>query len=1041
MHNTLCLYLRNSPNFRKLLTIVFLFASATLFAQQRIGDFTAYSKESGLGQNVYHNVIETSDGYWWISSDNGVFRFDGKRFTHFNAFFDNPNSLSDNNVTDLTEDNNGNLWMAGLEHGLTRYNLKTGRFRKYPVLSKDNNPTAYGVLCVYKDSNGYIWAGTKGRGLAKYDAVKDTFRFFYPDSTKSKDGSRYGENVVAGIIEDNTNNNWLWLSCFDGLYLFDKTSEKFIAKFWYTEKGRLDIDFSFLCITQAGENLYLGSWFQGLFVFNKKNKQFTLVPYYNPGKHPYKYCVLDAQAVNDSVVYLAAINDGMLAYSIKEKKIYAAINPKDAAQINNQVNIQRISLTTHSGLFAGGNSAIYQRFPQPGFINGFINYSYTSLFPNDNTRQVSTLLHDEKRNGYWVAFDNNQGIYFYDSSFSSRRFYPYPALGPTWFTSLALDGNSRLWACGTDGRLYSIDEKKAKIIPLNISPVTDKIYGGNSIHSLASDHSGNIWMIGSLKCYHVNTGSEQSEVYDLSEMLRTYPAGNFAAKTQIRVDQNDNAWVGTNNGLIMLDIRTHKVNYFSGQVNANCILAPTPVKSIAIDKNNKLWIGYFSEGIQVLDLNTMTITQSFTTRNGLQTMEINYLAADSSGNIAACLTSGLGIYSDKTGEWQFFNLRDGLRIDYLDLPVWTNDKGEFILDQKGSLLTLNYPRFWTSQQLVPVHIASFTVNGKPYSSEVQPDYITSVELGPGTKEIQLAFSAFNWQSPLRTNYFYRVEGIHKTAEWLQTDNAVVSFTGLASGHYVFQFYALLADGSKTAERQLKIYIRPPFYKTLWFIAVVGFAIVLILYSLYRYRINQLKKIQHMRNNISRNLHDDIGSTLTNISFLNELAKRNLDVPNKAKEYLVKSEGDIKKVSENLGDIVWNINPQYEDFAQLFIRMKHYAAEMMEGCGIDCLINFPEDMQSVKLTMEKRRNLYLIFKEAVNNIAKYSQARHVKIEFSKARKYLHLHIEDDGKGFDEAAVKQGNGLNNMKQRAGLCNATIQINSQLNKGTMVHLQMPI
>ncbi len=202
-----------------------------------------------------------------------------------------------------------------------------------------------------------------------------------------------------------------------------------------------------------------------------------------------------------------------------------------------------------------------------------------------------------------------------------------------------------------------------------------------------------------------------------------------------------------------------------------------------------------------------------------------------------------------------------------------------------------------------------------------------------------------------------------------------------------------------------------------------------------------KKLQLIRDEIARDLHDDIGASLSNINILNALAKRNSSNPDKANEYLDKASEDIQHVSESLSDIVWNINPKYDNPENLFIRLRRYAADMMDGKGISYEINFPENVSGIHFNMEKRRDFYLIYKEAINNLIKYSQAKKVVVHIKLSEENLHLSIADDGIGFDKETVINGNGLDNMKHRAGIWNAHLTILSKPGIGTTVELLLPL
>ena len=227
----------------------------------------------------------------------------------------------------------------------------------------------------------------------------------------------------------------------------------------------------------------------------------------------------------------------------------------------------------------------------------------------------------------------------------------------------------------------------------------------------------------------------------------------------------------------------------------------------------------------------------------------------------------------------------------------------------------------------------------------------------------------------------------------------------------------------------------------------GFALAFLLAFAYFNRFHLKKKLEQkenllaIRNNISQDLHDDIGASLSNINILNELARRNINQPGKSEEYLSKASEDIQRISESLSDIVWNINPRYDDLKNLFVRMKRYAADMLDGKNINGQFDFPEQAEKPLLLMTQRRDLYLIFKEAVNNLAKYSQAKNAVISVRTGEQHIFLEVKDDGIGFDQKNTRAGNGLQNMQQRAALLKGQLDLQTSPGKGTQLRLVMPV
>jgi len=1023
---------------RQLLFFIIIFLSLTVCSQQRIGNFIAYSKENGLGQHTFSKVFESSDGYLWVGSNSGLFRFDGKRFQQISSLYYNSNSPGDNSIVDFEEDDLGNLWIAGFRYGITKYNLKTGLFRQYKRLSADSTET-YGTPCIYKDNQGTLWIGTAGRGLAKYLPKKDTFQLFYPDPLKATDGSMRAENNVTGITEDNHDKNILWLSCLDGLYSFNKKTNVFIYHAFNYPGNKIKNVNYFLCIEQWGNYLYMGTWYEGLIVFDKTTNQFKRIPYKNPGRNDYHYSILDLQLLGDSVIYMACINDGLLGYHIKTQTISAALTQFDVKQLNTEIGIQRLSLTQHAGFFAGGNAGIYQLHPNYNRFANQINYPADKIFSDVDTYLTATV-YDVSRKGYWASFYNYNGLVFFNAEFSTWQIFPAKKNKDSWFRDVAIDANNDVWAIDNKGQLYFTDMDKKNTVPANGFPGAAVSTAGNKLLEIESDSKGNIWLAGNKEVYHYTVSNKKLSTYiiPLQQFLKHSKSG---IKSLVLVtDSKNNAWAATNAGLFKFDVTTNQVNYFYDSVNTKQPLASNNIKSITIDKQDNVWLGYYSEGIQVLNTDNLTIAKRFTTENGLPAMEINYLACDSKNNILVCLNNGLAIYTTTINNWQIINGRDGLKRDYLDVPVFASSNGQIILEQVNSGLVFNLDSLWGNKDSTFTHITSLKINGSDYKAATLPDYISSIELPSVIKDIHIEFAATNWQLPFSTKYFYRVDGIHKPGYWIAAHEAMINLTGLSSGNYTFRFYAVTADGVKTNERTLQIKINPPFYKTWWFILLCLLALSGILYSIYKYRNNQLKKVQFIRNSISRDLHDDVGATMTSISILSEVASQKVQQQQTEAAHQMMNQIGVSSrlLLQNLDDIIWSINPQNDSIEKIVLRIKELATEVMELNKITYQLDFDSHFSNITIPMQNRRHLFLIFKEALNNMVKYASCKNAVLSMHIKEHTLTLVIEDDGIGFDTKNFIAGNGLYNMRQRATEMKAALLVHSTPGKGTTITLR---
>jgi two-component system sensor histidine kinase UhpB len=218
-------------------------------------------------------------------------------------------------------------------------------------------------------------------------------------------------------------------------------------------------------------------------------------------------------------------------------------------------------------------------------------------------------------------------------------------------------------------------------------------------------------------------------------------------------------------------------------------------------------------------------------------------------------------------------------------------------------------------------------------------------------------------------------------------------------------------------------------------------IALLLVNRYRVlnRAKRLAEIEQVRNTIARDLHDDIGSTLSTINIISNLAMR--ENVNGNNHHLSRIAEQSSKMMESMTDMVWSINPINDSIEKVMVKMKVFATEILEPKDIKVRFFGEDSLNGLSLDAEKRKNLFLIFKEAVNNAAKYSEATEVNIALRQSEGKLTMSVHDNGKGFIEANIKTGNGLANLKSRANSMHAELDLYAAENKGTRIELVLPI
>jgi signal transduction histidine kinase len=225
--------------------------------------------------------------------------------------------------------------------------------------------------------------------------------------------------------------------------------------------------------------------------------------------------------------------------------------------------------------------------------------------------------------------------------------------------------------------------------------------------------------------------------------------------------------------------------------------------------------------------------------------------------------------------------------------------------------------------------------------------------------------------------------------------------------------------------------------TWWFRTLMVLAVVSAAYGFYQFRLNQALKLQAIRDRIASDLHDEVGSNLSNIYIFSNVAQQKANANQQTAPLLQKIMDYTQQSMEAMNDIVWMINTRNDRFENIIVRMRTLAAELTETSDCALQMNFDESLNDVKLNMEERKNFYLIYKEAINNLVKYAGCKNVWVDMSLRQNTVTLIIRDNGKGFDVANTSTGNGIFNMKKRAEFLNGTFRVDSKIGEGTTLQL----
>jgi ligand-binding sensor domain-containing protein/two-component sensor histidine kinase len=313
------------------------------------------------------------------------------------------------------------------------------------------------------------------------------------------------------------------------------------------------------------------------------------------------------------------------------------------------------------------------------------------------------------------------------------------------------------------------------------------------------------------------------------------------------------------------------------------------------------------------------------------------------------------------------------------------------------------------------------------------------EIPPGNHRFEFHYTSPYLSDPRRIRFRYRLEGVDD--RWIEVSGTqrVAHYTNLPPGRHRFRVTVGTAEGAwREDEAAVEFALAPHFHQTPWFYALCALGVALLAYGGHRYRVRRLLEVERVRTRIASDLHDDIGASLSQIAILSEVARRRVDT-GEATEPLDRIGRLSRESVDAMSDIVWAIDPQKDRLAHLTQRLRGLAAEVLDPAGLDYRFDADDPTQDVRLGADVRRQVFLVFKEALNNVVRHSGARHVDIRLVRQDGRLVLRIADDGRGFDPAAALDGNGLRSMRRRAEAVAGTLDLGPSA-EGTAVTLSIP-
>jgi ligand-binding sensor domain-containing protein/signal transduction histidine kinase len=559
-------------------------------------------------------------------------------------------------------------------------------------------------------------------------------------------------------------------------------------------------------------------------------------------------------------------------------------------------------------------------------------------------------------------------------------------------------------------------------------------FAGDNIDVLYEDSRGDVWIsTNSASAHSLNRWQRSSNM--LRDYTQALPLLKQKRASAFGEDTSGNIWIGLiDDGGI--------VRYRHGQFQA--VAAPQRafsglVRAIYPDRSGRMWVATSRSGLVRIDGANLDgpHLQPYTLAEGLSSNDVYCITQDEFGQIYVGTSSGVDRLDPASGLIRRFTIADGLA------------QGAVVLARRDRIGALWFVTNKGVSRLIPAHIQPpseprvlihrLRILGEPYPiSELGETALSGIVISPERNTIQMDFSAPDFRLGSPVQYQYRLEGASLGWGPLSSEHSV-HFANLAPGDYRFLVRAV-ASHVVGPSASVSFRVVPPFWRQWWFLNGASILTAAALYVLHQMRLRRAMEIERVRTRIATDLHDDIGSSLSQIAILSEVVGQSFDGHHRAeREVLSRIAGTSRELIQSMSDIVWAINPEKDHLRDLSLRMRRFASDMLTARCIDFTFRAPGPEQDIRVGADFRRHVFLIFKESVNNIVEHSGCSRAFIDFALEKHSLVLRIQDNGKGLDLSECETGHGLASMRARAGILRGALEVRS--GQGTEVCLRVPL
>jgi ligand-binding sensor domain-containing protein len=972
--------------------VFLIFYSVIIMSFAQLSEYSFFNRQTGISNNTITDLYLDSDGFLWLATIDGLNRFDGNDFKKYKYYNNDSLSVPSNNITSVSEDSHGDLWVSTWGSGIARYSKRKQIFQR--IKFKDQENVVKSLLNI---NDSILFICTWGEGFLIYNKFSGNYEKVKITEKKSL------KNQVRKIIS-NTDNHYFILTT-EGLFNFDLKDRELKPLEKKLEKMLVNKDIRDVII--KNDHLYIATYLSGFAIINLAD--FSVTAFTKSNSNIKSNNVNDLHFINETT-FLIGTWSGLQVFDTKNLTI---LDKKEKFPTLSEKNIKEIIQITKNSFAVSTTNGFHIIKEKDKAVMNFSEVKYQNeLYETGAVLQV----YKDSEEKLWIA--TQKGVFRTRIPLQENEKYLEADFNlKSGVFHFAEDQFNNIWMASQDG-LFSYKNKNLSHYERDGSDSTSLFT--RHLSSLYSD--GDILWIGSAKGLEKHViGSKKFTHYKPMRKKKNCEV------LQIIKSSDEKLILATEFGLQEFDI---KAETFTIRKTKNKNLDMS-IASVHYEKADKKLYLATNEGLAIYNLLTDSV-KIVNELDGLPNSNIINITTDGANSLWLSTLDGLCHLNMKnqiiTSYKEHIALKDKDLYEFSGAHI----SGQLLLGHKNGLLIINPDKFETNEKR-SLYIDQLIINGKKII--INPDNDILYELESNENNLNFKYSAIDYLNNQGIKFYSKLNGVD--TKWnFQEKSREINYVNLKPGDYQFELKATDEFGNELKSVvQLPFKIKTPFYQTLLFKVTVIFILFIIIFLLHRFRVRHILIEERTRHRIARNLHDDLGATISSIRFLTAIIGN--EQSSKIKELGRKIEEQAKLAYQGIKDVIWTIEPENDSVDDLINHCIIYSENLLKLTNIDVQISRPKLIVSNKLSAEKRHHLWLMYKELIANLLKHSSCRKVKIRFILYKKQFRISVIDDGSGFEIENKKESNGLQNLKERSDLIGSHLEINSKHERGTKISI----